>query len=130
MYTRVQFIAPLSSFQNIYYVRDRFGRVWHTVGTSEKEARNNITKGEDCVTYTLYSPDKLGEGPPNFDFKNLLLDMLEQLGLQDTYEYEIVVGWNSYHVFKFMKQSSLLTSDLLLDINKYNAKKMRENTED
>ena len=116
--TKVQFVAPFLNNCNIYYVRDQFGKVWHTLGTDEKEAVQSTKHGEDILTFTYYNPIKLRK-LHKYDFKNLILDMLEQMELHDTYEYEVVIGWNETDAFKFMKMSSLLPCDLLLDINKY-----------
>ncbi|WP_449011362.1 hypothetical protein [Paenibacillus taichungensis] len=41
------------------------------------------------------------------------------MNLEDTYEYEFVLEWSSNEVFEFMKKSSLLPCDLLLEINKF-----------
>lgn len=123
MRAKVQYIAPLFENINIYYVRDKFGRTWHTTADSPKEARNNIRFGEDHATFKLYTTDKMGESLPQYDFKNLILDMLEKMGLQDTYEYEIVVGWDDEEVFRFMKKSSMIPIDLLIEINKLTTKK-------
>ncbi|MGM1044894.1 MAG: hypothetical protein ACQEXX_01970 [Bacillota bacterium] len=119
MRTKVQFISPLSDSHNIYYVRDGFGRVWHTVGKDKKDAANSIKCGEDVITFILYTPSKMGESPPYYDFKNLILDMMEQMELHDTYEYEIVIGWDNVKATRFMKMSTLLPCDLLIEINKY-----------
>lgn len=103
---------------NIYYVLDRFGRTWSTVANSEKQAKENIKYGEDSLTFKLYTTKLFGESLPKYDFKNLILDMLEKMELYDTYEYEVVVGWNDEEAFNFMKKSSLLPSRLLIEINK------------
>jgi hypothetical protein len=115
----VQFISQVNEDSNIYYVLDQFGRTWHTIANSCSEAKNNIKLGEDALTFKLYTTEKFGESLPEYDFKNLILDMLEQMGLQDTYEYEEVVGWSDYECFSFMGKSSLLPCDLLLEINKF-----------
>lgn len=81
-------------------------------------AKENIKHGEDALTFKLYTTKKFGESLPQYDFKNLILDMLEKMDLTDTYEYEIVVGWNAYESLKFMRSSSLLPCDLLIEINK------------
>ncbi|QWU14451.1 hypothetical protein SAMN04487895_101763 [Paenibacillus sophorae] len=120
MQTKVQFITNLHEGINIYYVLDQFGRTWHTVASSPSEAKNNIKFGEDALTYKLYTTEKFGESLPQYDFKNLILDILEQMGLQDTYEYEEVVGWDNWECFKFMKRSSLHPCELLLEIQKSN----------
>lgn len=120
MRTKVQFIAPLFEDINIYYVRDQFGRTWHTKAKDEAEAKKDICfKGDGVSTFKLYTTKKNGERIPQYDFKNMILDMLEQMGLQDTYEYEIVVGWDDREVLQFMKMSSMLPCDLLIEINKF-----------
>lgn len=119
---KVQLVGRLAENTNplnIYYVRDPFGRTWSTVSNTPKEARGNIEFGEDTATFKLYTPSKYGERPPEYDFKSLILDMLEKMNLQNTYEYEIVIGWSDYEAFKFMKRSSLLPYDLLLEINRF-----------
>lgn len=118
MRTKVQYVAPFDSFENIYYVRDPYGRVWHSIGKDEKDATRQAKGKEEILNYMLYNPHKHKKFH-NYDFKNLILDMLEQMNLQDTYEYEIVLGWKDYEVFEFMKKSSLLPCDLLLEINKF-----------
>lgn len=118
MRTKVQYVGPFDSFENIYYVRDSFGRVWHSIGVNEKEAKKISNGAEEILNYMIYNPFE-HKKLHNYDFKNLILDMLEQMDLHDTYEYEIVLGWNSNEVFEFMKKSSLLPCDLLLEINKY-----------
>ncbi|WP_340032484.1 hypothetical protein NSQ20_11495 [Paenibacillus sp. FSL K6-1122] len=118
MRTKVQYVAPFDSIASIYYVRDSYGRVWHSVGENEKDAAQQAKGKEELFNYMLYNPHKHKKFH-NYDFKNLILDMLEQMELQDTYEYEIVLEWKSYEVFEFMKKSSLLPCDLLLEINRY-----------
>ncbi|PZT57508.1 hypothetical protein [Paenibacillus silvae] len=118
MHTKVQYVAPFDSIASIYYVRDSYGRVWQSIGKDEKEAKQNAKGKEEILSYMLYNPHKHKKFH-NYDFKNLILDMLEQMELQDTYEYELVLEWNSNEVFEFMKKSSLLPCDLLLEINRY-----------
>ncbi|MFS0855136.1 hypothetical protein [Paenibacillus taichungensis] len=118
MRTKVQYVGPFDSFENIYYVRDRYGRVWHSIGENEKEAKKIANGAEELLCYMIYNPHKHKKFH-NYDFKNRILDMLEQMELQDTYEYKIVLEWNNYEVFNFMKNSSLLPCDLLLEINKH-----------
>jgi hypothetical protein len=119
MRTKVQFITNLHEGINIYYVRDQFGRTWHTVGRTPQNAIENIKHREDASTFKLYSTSTFGETLPQYDFKNLVLDMLEQMGLQDTYEYEIVVVWSDYEALSFMRSSSLLPTNILIEINKF-----------
>ncbi|WP_063563062.1 hypothetical protein [Paenibacillus sp. O199] len=118
MRTKVQYVGPFDSFENIYYVRDSYGRVWHSIGENEKEAKKLAQGAEDFMSYILYNPHKHKKFH-NYDFKNLILEMMEQMELQNTYEYEFVLEWNSNEVFEFMKKSSLLPCDLLLEINKF-----------
>lgn len=118
MRTKVQYVCPFDSFENVYYVRDSFGRVWHSIGKDQKDAALHAKGKEEILSYMLYNPHK-HKRFHNYDFKNLILDMMEQMRLQDTYEYEIVLGWNGYEVFDFMKKSSLIPCDLLLEINAY-----------
>nr|WP_145401431.1 hypothetical protein [Paenibacillus xylanexedens] len=118
MRTKVQYVAPFDSIASIYYVRDSYGRVWKSIGKDENEAKQNAKGKEEILSYTLYNPHKHKKFH-NYDFKNLILEMLEQMDLHDTYEYEIVMGWTGYEVFEFMKKSSLLPCDLLLEINKF-----------
>ncbi|PYY28373.1 hypothetical protein [Paenibacillus illinoisensis] len=118
MRTKVQYVAPFSSTHNLYYVRDTFGKVWHSIGANEKEAKEQAHGREDVLCFTLYNPIRQRTFH-KYDFKNLILDMLEQMGLENTYEYEIVLGWNETDVFLFMKKSSLMPCDLLLEINKH-----------
>ncbi|MDR6779327.1 hypothetical protein J2W98_003607 [Paenibacillus peoriae] len=120
MRTKVQFIAPLTHSINIYYVRDRFGRTWHTVGYDEENAKKDIYFKNCPTTFILYQPSVDIEMPPKYDFKNIILDMLEQMLLSDTYEYEIVCGWTNDQTLKFIKSSSLNPLDLLLEINREN----------
>lgn len=117
--TKVQLIAPLFDQTNIYYVRDGFGRTWHTVASNPKQAASNIKCGEDTLTFKLYTTSKMSESLPEYDFKNMILDMLEKMGLSDTYEYEMVVGWDSKMCFSFMKKSSMKPCNLLIEINKF-----------
>lgn len=118
MRSRVQFITNLHEGINIYYVRDQFGRTWHTVGNSPKTAKENIKCGEDTLTFKLYTTENLGERLPQYDFKNLILGMLEKMGLVNTYEFEIVSRWNDVKCFDFLKKSSLLPCNLLIEINR------------
>lgn len=118
MRTKVQYVGPFDSFENIYYVRDPYGRVWHSIGTNEKEAIKISNGAEEILNYMIYNPFE-HKKLHSYDFKNLILDMLEQMKLQDTYEYEIVLGWKGYEVFEFMKKSSLMPCDLLLEINRH-----------
>ncbi|MCP1185103.1 hypothetical protein [Paenibacillus sp. 1781tsa1] len=119
MRTKVQYVAPFDSNENIYYVRDHYGRVWHSIGENEKEAIKISNGAEEIVNYIIYNPFK-HKNLHSYDFKNLILEMLEQMDLANTYEYEIVLGWKGYEVFEFMKRSSLMPCDLLLEINKFN----------
>lgn len=104
---------------NVYYVLDGFGRTWHTVASNPKQAISNIKHGEDTLTFKLYTTSKMGESLPEYDFKNMILEMMEKMGLQDTYEYETVVGWDNKKVYKFIKMSSLIPCHLLIEINKF-----------
>ncbi|ASA22771.1 hypothetical protein [Paenibacillus donghaensis] len=121
MNTKVQLIAPLDSDTdlNIYYVRDQFGRTWNTVASDAKQAKDNITHGEDVLTYKLYTTAKMGESLPEYDFKNLILGMMEEMNLQDTYEYEEVIGWDREDVFQFFRESSLRPCNTLIEIHKF-----------
>lgn len=118
MRTKVQYVGPFDSLENIYYVRDPYGRVWHSIGKNEKDAKQHAKGREEILSYMLYNPYKYRR-LHNYDFKNLILEMLEQMNLEDTYEYEIVIGWDASDAFNFMKMSTLSPCDLLLDINKY-----------
>lgn len=117
--SRIQFVGYLIGELKIYYVRDQFGRTWKTVASNKQEAKQNILFGEDVTTYKVYTTKKAGERLPQYDFKNLILDMLELMDLHNTYEYEIVISWSDYDAYRFMLQSSLLPCDLLLDISKF-----------
>jgi hypothetical protein len=119
MNTKVQLVTPLFEQGSVYYVRDGFGRTWHTVASSHQVAKSNIKRGEDTLTFKLYTTSKMCESLPEYDFKDMILDMLEKMGLQDTYEYETVIGWDDYAVFSFMKRSSMHPCDLLIEINKF-----------
>lgn len=118
MRTKVQYVAPFSPTHNLYYVRDTLGKVWHSIGENEKEAKELARGQEDVLYFILYDPFK-HKKLHSYDFKNLILEMLEQMELDNTYEYEIVLGWKSYEVFEFMKKSSLMPCDLMLEINKF-----------
>ncbi|MBD8839501.1 hypothetical protein IFU39_16945 [Paenibacillus sp. CFBP 13594] len=118
MRTKVQYVAPFDSVESIYYVRDQYGSVWHSIGKNKEAAVKNAKGKEEILSYRIYNPHKYKKFH-NYDFKNLILDMLEQMELQDTYEYELVLKWKNYEVFEFMKKSSLMPCDLLLEINKY-----------
>jgi|GEM_PF-6030241 len=119
MKTKVQLITPLFEQSNVYYVRDGFGRTWHTVANSSQVAKSNIKRGEDTLTFKLYTTSKMGESLPEYDFKNMILDMLEKMGLSDTYEYETVVGWDDKECFSFIQKSSMHPCDLLIEINRF-----------
>lgn len=119
--SKVQFISEFAKETNlsIYYVRDGFGRTWHTVASNPKQAVSNIKYGEDTLTFKLYTTSRMGESLPEYDFKNMILDMLEKMDLSDTYEYETVVGWDNVKAFNFFKRSSMIPCDILIEINKF-----------
>ncbi|PYE51656.1 hypothetical protein HUB98_06440 [Paenibacillus barcinonensis] len=118
MRKRIQCIEINEDF-NIYYIRDIVGRVWYTTGHDEADAYDAISHGEGILTFIYYNPTTINRKPHSYDFKNLVLDMLEQMDLQETTEYELVIGWDNADAFRFMKMSTLMACDILLDINKY-----------
>lgn len=119
--TKVQLVSKFERKNdlNVYYVLDKFNRTWSTVARSENQAQENIRHGEDTLTFKLYTTSKLGESLPRYDFKTLILNMLRQMGLMDTYESQIVNKWNDYECLTFMKKSTLYPHRLLLEINKF-----------
>ncbi|WP_311078311.1 hypothetical protein [Paenibacillus polymyxa] len=88
--------------------------------SSKIKTRENIYLQRDDTTIILYQPPEGIVIPLRYDFKNMILDMLEQMDLFNTYEYEIVCGWSDDKIFEFMKFSSLNPLDLLLEINREN----------
>lgn len=67
---------------------------------------------EDCGEYEEVSE------------KEVVLDILEDMELENTSEYEIVVGYSNWRVKMFLKQFSLNFSEIINSINQFELTKM------
>lgn len=132
MRSKVQYVGMIEGVPEIktYYVRDKFGKVWVSIGKDAKEAKDSVKLGEDIHTYKLYHPkDRDDEGfimLPKYNFKQLILDAMTLMKFQNTYEYKIVSSWDTTTIETFFRFSSMQPIDLLLDIQKFIQKLYKE----
>ncbi|WP_010498412.1 hypothetical protein [Paenibacillus elgii] len=116
----------LSTFQSNHLASLNDLNEWACVGGLFKDLIVQVTDGffewhNNTYIDTFGQMQYAGEYEEVLDLKSLLLDILEDMEFEDSYEYETVIGWTNWRCRKFLGWSSLDFGKLLSEIREFDS---------